>query len=135
MKVTGNLQCAAAISPEQVQIEIAGNAISIHHSHAVLDIPVLTEKKMQFSYDCAKKQWSGEIPFDGGKLTYCQRERDLPFENLEGSFKLDANRLTASSFYGECEGVALRGDLLLENGCDLSLSTSQMAGSVENLFS
>jgi hypothetical protein len=131
--VTGNLQCAAAITPEQVQIEIAGNAISIQHSLALLEIPVLTEKKMQFSYDCAKKQWRGEIPFDGGKLNY--RERNLPFENLEGSFKLDANRLTASSFYAECEGVALRGDLLLENGLELSLATSQMAGSVENLFS
>jgi len=137
MEVAGRLQCTADIDPNAIQFQIAGDAISIRHPLAELNIPSLTQKKMQFSYDCKKKQWRGEIPFDEGKLTY--RERDLSFENLEGFFQLADNRLTASSFYAECEGVAFRGslDLVLEGskGGQLALSTSQMAGSVENLIS
>jgi hypothetical protein len=131
MDVGGRLHCAAVINSENVAIEVFGKEISIQYPQARLE---LGDKTIHFVYAIAKKQWSGQIPLDGGKLTY--RELDLPFENLEGSLHLEANHLTAPSFYAECKGLALRGkmDFSLEGG-EIAVSTSQMAGSVENLFS
>ncbi len=131
MDVAGRFQCAAVINSENAAIEVFSNEISIQHPQARLE---LADKTMHFVYDRAKKEWGGEIPLDGGKLTY--RELDLAFENLEGSFQLEANHLMAPSFYAECNSLALRGkmDFSLQGG-QISLSTSQMAGRVENLFS
>jgi hypothetical protein len=137
MQLSGSLRGEAVFLPSSMQVKFTGDEILMCHPLAQLYLPHVREKNIQFSFNSAQKQWQGEIPLDEGKLTYT--EHNLSFENLEGSMKIDANHLTASAFYAECEGVALRADLDLfleshEKG-QISLSTSQMAGTTQNLFS
>lgn len=137
IELLGNLSCEAEMNPSAVRLNIAGDEIFIQHSLAQLYLPHVKGNGIEFFYDSASKNWQGEIPLEEGKLNY--RDIDLAFENLEGSLKLNAHHLTASSFYAECEGLGLRGEMDFffedkEKG-HLSLSTTQIAGSVQNLFS
>ncbi len=136
IQLSGGLQGEATLLPSEVHLQFTGDEIFIQHPLAELHLPRVKERPIQFFYNSAHKQWRGEIPLDEGNLHYT--ENNLIFENLEGSMRLDADHLTASSFYAECEGVALRGDmdLFLENHekGQMSLSTSQMAGTIQSLF-
>ena len=132
ISMSGNVQCKSTFAPSRFQMQLGGEEIVIKHPKANLALPQLKEKTAQFTYESAKGQWRGEIPLVEAKLHY--HELGLDFVNVDGSLKLEGDHLKASSFYAECEGLALRGnlDLSLKQG-QFSLATSQIAGDMKSL--
>lgn len=134
LHLAGTLACQAHFSPTGTTLSIGGEEILLQHPFVELQIPAMKGNLAQFQWSSTEKKWSGSIPVFDGKI-YVQNLQ-LPFDNVETKFVLGGSKIQASSFYAECEGLALRGhlDLDLHNAeeIELSLATSQIAGSMQN---
>ncbi|MBS0603852.1 MAG: hypothetical protein JSS60_02310 [Verrucomicrobia bacterium] len=132
----GIFQCEALFSSSRMQVKIGGEQLHLSHPLAELALPQLKDRPAQFFYDSQSAQWRGELPLADAQMHYL--DLDLTFNNIEGSLKWEANRLKAPSFYAECEGLALRGNMELDLAAGeagrLTLSTSQIAGDVHGLL-
>ncbi len=127
--LSGQLHCKAQVTPARIQLQLGGEGIVITHPLVQLSLPQLKQKTAQFVYD---KTWHGEIPLIEAKLHYS--ELGLDVSAIEGTLKLDGDRLKITPFYAECEGLGVRGNLeaSLSQG-QLNLATSQIAGDMKSL--
>ncbi|MES2121986.1 MAG: hypothetical protein V4492_04320 [Chlamydiota bacterium] len=133
--LAGTLSCQAHLTPTSATVSIGGDDILLQHPYAEMQIPAIKGNLAQFQWSEESGKWMGALPVFDGKIYVSGVQ--LPFDNVETKFIIDGSQIKAPSFYAECEGLALRGNLALDlkgnNQVDISLATTQIAGSVQNL--
>lgn len=119
--------CLEKIVLENTHVDSLHWAIN---DHAQLTIQAKLQGPAEFFRNHSSK-WTGTLQLSD--MSALCSEPHLDIKNGEGKVLYDSEKGLTSSFYAECEGIALRGNVALNPGTSLTLCTSQIAGDLASL--
>jgi hypothetical protein len=138
MTLNGSIGLDCRIDPSSCQLALYGQSIALHHPWFDLAAPEINKSRpARLTYSAKTQQWTGEVPLEQAELDY--KEFQLPFKQFETTLLIDGNRIQAPSFFANCKGVGIRGDLDFRTvdatHAELKIETDHMAGSMEGFLS